>query len=100
MVLHLSEQDHVSFTNKFPGPCLGHQVDALSSPTGENDFFRARCADVVRNTPPRVFVSFCRSRTQRMQTTMNVCVLMLIVGPKRLNDGKRFLGGGRAIEID
>jgi len=35
-----------------------------------------------------------------VQATMNISILMLIIGPKRLDHRPRFLGGGRAIKID
>ena len=31
---------------------------------------------------------------------MNISILMLIIGPKRLDYRPRFLGGGRTIKID
>src|SRR4029077_132140 len=81
-------------------PSLGHQIDALSGSAREDDFVCAHCTDVFLNTLPRLFVSFCRPRTQSMQSTMDICILMFIEIPKRLDHHTRLLRGCRAIEID
>ena len=79
MVLHFRQENDVAFANKFSAPCLGHQINALGGPAREYDFFGARRADVFRNTPPRVLISFCRARAQSVQATMNICILMLVI---------------------
>ena len=77
-MLHFRQENDVSFANKFSAPCLSHQIDALSGPTREDDFICARRADVFCNTPPRLFVSLGRARAQSMQSTMDICIVMLI----------------------
>src|SRR5438067_10070222 len=99
-MLHFCQENGISFTDKFSAPCLGHQIDALSGPTCEDDFVCARCTDVFCNTPPRFFVSLCCTRTQGVQPTMNVGIIMLVKVTKRLDHRARFLGSGRAIKID
>ena len=79
VVLHLREQNHVAFANKFSAPCLGDEVDALGRPAREDDFVRARRADVFCDTPPRVFVSFRRARAQLVQAAMNIGIVMLVI---------------------
>src|SRR4029077_456515 len=86
--------------NKFSAPCLSDKIDALGGSTREDDLVRAHGADVIRNTLPRVFVSFRRARTQCVQSAMNVGVLVLIKIPKRLDHRSRFLRGRSAIEIN
>src|SRR5262249_7465604 len=100
MVLHFCKEDHVVFTNKFSAPCLSHQIDALGGSAREDDFVRARRADVFRNALPGPFVSFSRARAQSMQPTMNIRIFMLVKMLKRLDHRPRFLGGCRAIKID
>src|SRR5258708_27861457 len=99
-MLHFRQENDVSFANKFPAPCLSHQIDALSGSACEDDFICARGADVFCNTPPRLFVSLRRPRTQSMQSTMDICIFMFIKIAKRLDHGPRLLGGRRAIKID
>src|SRR4029434_1135857 len=76
------------------------QIDALSGPACEDDFVCARRTDVLSNTTPRFFVSLCRARAQSVQPAMDICILMLVKIPKRLDHRPRFLGGCRTIKID
>ena len=100
MVLHFRQENHVSSANKFPAPCLRHQIDALGRPACENDFVRARRADVLCNTPPRVLVSLCRAGAQIVQAAMHIGVVVLVIVPKRIDHRPRFLRRGRVIKID
>src|SRR5580765_1738464 len=99
-MFHFREEDHISFTNKFSAPRLSHEVNALSGPARENDFVRARRTDVFRDTLARFFVSFRRARAQRVQATMHVGVLVLVITPKRVDHGARLLRRCRAIKIN
>ena len=47
VMLHLGEQNHVACAEKFLAPRLRHEVDALGRPAGEDDFVRARRAEIV-----------------------------------------------------
>src|SRR6266581_2122998 len=99
-MLHFREQDHISFANKFSTPCLRDKVNAFGGATREEDFVGARSTDVFCDTPSRFFVSFRCPRAQRVQSAMHIGVLMLVVAPKRVDDGARFLRGRRAIKIN
>src|SRR5438094_3380355 len=99
-MLHHGEKNHVSFAYKLLAPSLSDEIDALSRSTRENDFLGACGADVLRDALPAVFVSFGRARAQRVQPTMDICVVVLVKLPKRLDDGARFLRSRRAIEVD
>src|SRR5437899_5709226 len=99
-MLHFREEDHISFANKLSTPCLRHQIDAFGGATREDDFVSACSADVFCDSLPRFFVSFRGARAQRVQSAMHIGVLMLVVAPKRVDDGARFLRGRSAIKID
>src|SRR5205814_3469071 len=100
VVLHHRQQDHVSFTNEFSAPRLSDEINALGGSTREDDFLSTRGANEIRNALPRFFVSFRRARTQRVQPAMNICVVVFIKIPKRLEHYARLLRCCRAIEIN
>src|SRR5437667_9250190 len=99
-MLHHRQQDHITLTNKFSAPRLRDEIDALGRSAREHDLVCTRCADVVCDAPPRFFVSLNCARTEQMQPTMHVGVLMLVKIPERLDHCPRFLRGCGAIEID
>src|SRR5438034_11781444 len=99
-MFHFREEDHISFTNKFSAPCLGYKIDAFRGSAREHDLVSACRADVFRDALARFFVSFRRARAQRMQATMHICVLVLVITPKRVDDGAWLLRRCRAIKIN
>src|SRR5204863_2866038 len=99
-MFHFREEDHISFANKFSAPCLGYKIDAFRGSARENDFVSACRADVFRDTLARFFVSFCRARAQRVQATMHVGVLVLVITPKRVDHGAWLLRRCRVIKIN
>src|SRR5437763_15169598 len=99
-MLHFCQENDISFADKFSAPCLGHQIDALSGPTCEDDVICTRGTDIFRYTFPRLFVSFCRAGTQGMQSTMVICILMFINIRRRLVHSMSIPYGLRALKID
>src|SRR6266404_3886010 len=99
-MFHFREEDHISFTNKFSAPCLGYKIDAFRGSAREDNFVSACRADVFRDMLARFFVSFRRARAQRVQATMHVGVLVLVITPKRVDHGARLLRRCRAIKIN
>ena len=85
---------------KFSAPRLRHQIDALCRAAREDDFVRTCRADVLRDAPPRVFVRVGRAPAQRVQSAMNIRVVVFVKIPQRLNDSARFLRGRSAIKVD
>src|SRR5437868_1642507 len=99
-MLHSRQENHVSLANEFSAPRLGHEIDAFSGATREDNFVSARSADVICHALSRVFVGFRRARAQCVQSAMDISVFMLIKIPKRLDHSTRFLRGRSAIEIN
>src|SRR5436190_7795387 len=99
-MFHFREEDHISFANKFSAPCLGYKIDAFRGSAREDNFVSACRADVFRDTLARFFVSFRRARAQRVQATMHVGVLVLVITPKCVDHGARLLRRCRAIKIN
>src|SRR3954470_11648068 len=64
VMLHLGEQNHVVFAQKFPAPGLRDEVNALRRAPGKHDLVRASRTDVLRHARPRGFVGISRARTQ------------------------------------
>src|SRR5437667_10819893 len=83
VMLHDGQENQVAFANKPSAPRLGNAINALSSPPCENDFVWTRRADVFWLPLPRIFVSFRRARAQCMQTSMHICVFVLVKIPQR-----------------
>src|SRR5437899_8863945 len=100
MMLHYGEEDHISFANKFSAPCLRHQINALSGSARKHDFVSTCSADIVRDPLARVFISFRGAGAQRVQSTVHICVFMLVVSVRRVEDSPRFLRGRGVIKID
>ena len=99
-MLHHSQKNHVSFTDKFFAPGLRHKIDALGRPAREDDFLSTRRADVLRDALPRLFVSFRRARTQRVQAAMHIGIVVLVKITKRVDHCARFLRSRSAIKIN
>jgi hypothetical protein len=91
VMLHHGQKNHVSVANKFSSPRLRHEIDAFGRSAGKNDLVRIRCADVFGHTPPRIFVSFRRTRTQSVQTAMDIGVVVLVEILNRLDHRSRLL---------
>src|SRR5205823_1118165 len=81
-------------------PGLRHKIDALGRPAREDDFLSTRRADVLRDALPRLFVSFRRARTQRVQAAMHIGIVVLVKITKRVDHCARFLRSRSAIKIN
>src|SRR5438552_19134807 len=99
-MLHDRQENYVSFANKFSTPRLGHQINALGGPAREDDFVRVGSAEVISHALPRFFVGFRRARAQRVQSAMDIRVVVLVKIPERLDHHARLLRSCSAIEID
>src|SRR5205814_8567679 len=99
-MFHFREEDHISFANKFSAPCLGYKIDAFRGSAREDNFVSACRADVFRDTLARFSVSFRRARAQRVQATMHVGVLVLVITPQCVDHGARLMRRYRAIKIN
>ena len=100
MVLHHSQQDYVACAKKFSTPRLCDQIDTFGGPAGEDDLVCVRRANVISHSLPRVFVSFRRARAERVQSTMDIRVVVLVKVPKHVDHGARLLRSRSAIEIN
>src|SRR5262245_42243470 len=98
-MLHHGQKNHVPFAKEFFAPRLRHEIDALCRATREDDFVRTRRTNVLRNALPSVFISFGGTAAQRMQSTMNIRIVMLVEIPQCLDDGPRLLRTRSTIKI-
>jgi hypothetical protein len=91
VMLHLAEQNHVACAQECSAPRLRDEVDALARATREHNLVRRGSAEIARHARPRAFVSFRCARTQLVQTSMHVRVVMFVVVPERIDHGARLL---------
>ena len=99
-MFHFREKNHIVRAQKFLAPRLRHQIDTFGGPTGEHDLICAGCPEVVCHPLPRFFIRFCRPRTQLVQPTMDVGVLVLVITAEYIEHGLRLLRGRGVVEID
>src|SRR3982751_4551096 len=99
-MLHHCQKNHVTFAEQFFAPRLRHQIDALGRATREDDFVRTGRADVLRHALARVFIRVSRAPAQRMQSPMNIRIVVFVIITQRLNDSTRLLRSRSAIKID
>src|SRR5205823_6147195 len=100
VMLHFSEQNHVSGAEKFSAPSLRDQIDAFGGAASENDFIRAFRADEIGHPLPRFFVMLSRARTQGVEAAMHVGVFVFVIIANDIEHGSWLLRAGRAVKIN
>ena len=99
-MLHLCEQDDITFLQVLRAPGIRHKIDALRGATCEDDLAGLGRIDKRCGTLSSPFKAFRRAMAQFVDATMHVRVVMLVVMDQRIHHLARFLAGCGVIEID
>ncbi len=100
VVLHFREENHIACPQELPTPSVRDEIDALGRPTGKDDFIGARGVDVSGHACARFLVGLGRAGAERVQTTMHIRVVVLVVARDRFNDRARLLRRRCVIKIN
>ena len=99
MVLHLGQQNRVTFAQILQSPSLGHQIQAFGGASGENDFFPAVGVKVFGDALTGALVGFGSAVAEFVDAAVDVGVVALVVGADGVDDDLRFLATGGVVEI-
>jgi hypothetical protein len=100
VVLEPRDHDLVALVHVPPAPRLRDQVDAFGRAAHEHDLVRRRRVDEAADTLPSGLVGIGRARRERVRTTVDVGVLVLVEVFQPIDDGLRLLRGRRIVEPD
>jgi len=100
VMLHFGQQDLVSRLKPLKTPGLRDKIDALGRAARENDFVRTSGINELGCPGAGGFECCGGAVAELMDAAMDVCIVLLVVTPQRLNDGARLLSRGRVIEVD
>src|SRR5271167_493558 len=80
-------------------PTVGHQVDALGRIAGEDDLFALACIDEAGNFDARLLHCGRCFFAERVDPTMDIGMIGLVVGAHGINDSLGFLRTCRAVKV-
>ena len=100
MVLHVRDHDLITFIDKLIPKTAGYPIQACRRTTSEQHFVGFFGLNKMANFFPRGFIRMGRPFRQCMNATVNVGIVLMIIGSDRLQNGFRLLGGGSIIKID
>ena len=99
VVLHGRDDDLVARPQVLPAVALGHQIDPLGGPTGEDDLPIVRRVQELPHAGAPALVRLGRHLAEEMDPTVHVGVLLRVVAHQGVQDRLRLLGGGGVVQV-